>query len=228
MDTDNLDRAKQDNVIADQYRIGSYFYDVIVHFFQLWIGGASKWRRSFVQLVCPHDGERIVELCGGTGSVSLKISKAVTGTMWASDLSSGQIRVAALTSRLLRRNIELSVQDASRTTYPSAFFDKVVISRALDEIERERRLAIYREVRRILDADGSFYVTEPDLPESGWGEACFEFMSGPWNREHATAYELIRGGLRRELERAGFHLERSMTSNFGLFRHGQYSLRTPA
>ena len=43
MDQDNLDAAKQDNAIADQYRLGAYFYDVIVHFFQL---------------IRPRDGEK--------------------------------------------------------------------------------------------------------------------------------------------------------------------------
>jgi ubiquinone/menaquinone biosynthesis C-methylase UbiE len=228
LDTDHAKKASEDNVVAHHYRIGAYFYDLIVWCLQLFIGGASKWRSSFVEFAAPQPGEKIAELCCGTGSVSLRISRIIKGKVWASDLSYDQIRVATFKCKVFGGNVEFSVQDASNTPYPASFFDKVVISGALHEIRKERRLAIYGEVRRLLRNDGAFYVTEPDSPGQGWGQACFEFMFGKWNREHETVYELINNGLENELSKIGFRVENSCTSNFGVFKSRKFVLDTHA
>jgi len=120
--------------------------------------------------------------------------------------------------------VEFTIQDASNTSYTPSFFDKVIISGALHEIKKERRKAIYNEVKRLLKNNGYFYVSEPDLPEHGWGRVCFEFMFGRWNPEHNTAYELINNGLENELSEDGFKLENSCISNFGVFKSRKYLL----
>jgi ubiquinone/menaquinone biosynthesis C-methylase UbiE len=216
--------AKEDNVISDQYKIGAYFYDAIVFFFQLFVGGSSKWRKSVVDLANPLPNEKILELCCGTGAVSLRISKKLKSKVYASDLSSDQIRVAKWKAKLLKRNIDFSVQDASNTSYPTSFFNKVIISGALHEIKKERRLVIYHEIRRLLKDNGTFIASEPDLPEKGWGRESFEFMFGKWNREHETVYELVKDGLENELADVGFVYEKYSTSNFSIFKSQRFRL----
>lgn len=224
MDRDKIKEANEDNVISDQYKVGAYFYDFIVHFFQLFIGGAPKWRKSFISLINPQPCEKIAELCCGTGSISLRISKKIRGKVWASDLSPDQIKVAEFKSKLFRRNVEFTVQDASNTSYQTSFFDKVIISGALHEIKRDRRLVIYNEIKRLLRNKGYFYISEPDLPKAGWGKDCFEFMFGKWNPEHDTAYELVNNGLENELSEIGFQLKDSSVSNFGVFKNRKFLL----
>lgn len=216
--------AEEDNPISDQYRIGAYLYDAIVFVLQLFVGGAPRWRRSFIALIDPLPDDRILELCCGTGSVSLRIARKTRGTVRASDLSSDQIKVAQYKAKLLRRDVEFSTQDASNTTYQSSCFDKVIISGALHEIKKARRQAIYREAKRLLKDNGYLFVSEPDLPERGWGRQCFEFMFGRWNPEHDTAYELVNGGLEAELADAGFQHEKSCTSNLGLFKSSAFKV----
>ena len=182
------------------------------------VGGASRWRRTFIKLIDPSPSDKVLELCCGTGSVSLRIAKDIKVKSWACDLSPDQIRVARLKARVLRRDVEFSVQDASSTTYQSSYFDKVVISGALHEIRKERRVAIYSEVKRLLKSGGDFCVSEPDLPERGWNREAFEFMFGEWNPEHNTTYELINDGLENELFDAGFQHDKCLTSNFGVFK----------
>lgn len=210
--------AKVDNVISSHYRIGAYLYDAIVFALQLFVGGVSRWRRTVIELVDPAPGENILELCCGTGSVSLRLAKRGGLKIWASDLSSDQVAVARFKARIMRRDVAFSVQDASNTCYPGAFFDKVVISGALHEITKERRRGIYREVIRVMKPDGAFIVSEPNRPDKGWGRECFESAFGKWNREHDTVYELIDGGLEQELQAFGFRRETSRLSNFGIFK----------
>jgi len=221
---DNRSTAKEDNVISDYYKVGAYFYDAIVFFFQLFVGGAFKWRTSFVELINPLPNEKVLELCCGTGAVSLRIAKLVKSKVYASDLSTEQIKVAKYKAKMLNRNIDFSVQDASNTSYPSSFFDKIVISGALHEIKKERRMAIYLEIKRLLKNSGVLFISEPDLPERGWGRECFEFMFGKWNREHFTAYELVENGLEKELSEIGFLLGKSCTSNFGIFKSRAFKM----
>ncbi len=216
--------AEEDNVISGHYKIGAYFYDAIVFFFQLFVGGASRWRKSVVALVSPSMNEKILELCCGTGTVSLRIAKLIKDEIYASDLSLDQIRVAKWKAKVLKRNIDFTIQDASHTSYPSSFYDKVIISGALHEIKKDRRMVIYHEVKRLLKDNGTFIVSEPDRPEKGWGRDSFEFMFGTWNREHETAYEIIDNGLEKELADIGFQHEKSCTSNFGIFKSRTFKL----
>ena len=85
-------------------------------------------------------------------------------------------------------------------------------------------MAIYHEIRRLLKDNGTFIVSEPDLPEKGWGRESFEFIFGKWNREHKTVYELINDGLENELADVGFLHEKYSTSNFGIFKSLKFRL----
>ncbi len=225
MTDNNIQKAREDNVVSNKYGFGAYLYDPVLHLALLFVGGAPEWRSTFVNLINPAPGEKIVELCCGTGSVSLNISKMTGEKVRASDMAPDQIRVADLKSKLFRADIEFSVREASDTSYPGAFFDAVVISGALHEIKKERRLAIYSEIRRLLKADGRFCTSEPVLPEKGWGRFCFELFFGEWNPEHETAYELTGNGLEHELSEAGFAPEESRVSNHGMFKSTRFSKR---
>lgn len=219
-----LTEAKKDNVIADHYRFGAYVYDITVGFFNLFVGGAGRWRKTVVDLVSAGPTDKIAELCCGTGAVSLRVAKKTGEPVYACDLSPDQIKVAKWKSRLFRRNVIFSVQDASCTDYPKGFIDKVIISGALHEIKKDRRMAIYEEVKRILNYGGNFYTSEPVRPEKMWGRESFDFMFGKWNPEHDTAYELIDGGLEQEIGEAGFTLVESRYSNFGIFRTNRFHI----
>ena len=220
-----MEEARSDNVIGEWYRFEAYVYDLYLWFLFLFLGGIGKWRSSFCDMIDPKPGEDIAELCCGTGSITSRLAKRLDGHgVVACDLSPDQIRVARFKAKLRGKPIDFSVQDASKTSFPTSHFDKVVISAALHEIAKPRREAIYEEVERILKPGGHFLVTEPDLPANGWGRAWFRIVFGPWNPERKIVRELIDGGLESELRDAGFHIEESAPTNFGLFKNIRCSL----
>ncbi len=158
-DRDDLNNARADNILATQYKWFAYVYDPIVWFLELFTGGERNWRRKFCRFIDPKPGENIAEFCCGTGAVTLWLAKYTdVNRIVACDLSTHQIRVAKFKARILRKQIEYSLQDASSTSYASSHFDKVVISGALHEIKKSRRLAIYNEVYRILRSGGLLYL----------------------------------------------------------------------
>lgn len=215
MTTDDLNNAREDNILASQYKWIAYVYDPVVWGSSLFAGGERSWRRKFCHFINPNPEENIVELCCGTGALTLQLAKyADPNRLAASDLSPHQLRIARFKAKILRKRIHYSMQDASTTRYESSCFDKVIISDALHEIKKSRRNAIYNEVKRILKAGGGFYISEP-IPKGIYARMIFNMAFGPFNPERATALELIDGGLERELIEAGFKIEDHEFTNIG-------------
>jgi len=204
---EHINNAKKDNVSSDWYRYGAYIYDPYFWAITLLSGGSSKWRHKFINFIDPKPGDAIAELCCGTGGVTTELAKIEDlPQIVACDLSPDQIRVAKRKAKKNRLDIDYSVQSASHTSYPSSFYDKVLLSDALHEIRIRTRRAIYKEVLRLLKPNGSFYVTEPERPQGRWKGFFWDFFFR-FNPEGETARELIDGGLERELIEAGFILE---------------------
>jgi len=214
-----LQRAQSDNVIGHWYKMFAYFYDPVVHIGLFPVGGESQCRNTFIALIDPKPGERIAELCCGTGAITMALARKVSNpVIMASDLSSAQIRIAKLKAGIRNVDINYSVHDASCTPYPSESFDKVVVSRALHEIEKERRMKIYQEIQRLLRPGGSFYLCETHRPSKGRGRFWIDFTFWKWNPERKTAYEFMEG-LKEELTEAGFKILAKRLSNYSSFQH---------
>lgn len=215
-----MKEARSDSALGAWYRFGAYVYDLELWLLWLFLGGIGTWREAFCDLVDPRAGERIAELCCGTGSVALRLARRAAAVgIAACDLSPAQLRVARFKARLAGRALDLSVQDASNTSYPSAHFDKVVISAALHEIARHRRRAIYEEAKRILKPGGSFLLSEPSRPSGLWGRIWFKIIFNPLNPETPTVLELIDGGLEGELADAGFRVDDVSLVSFGMLKN---------
>ncbi len=214
-----LQRAQSDNVIGHWYRTLAYFYDPAVHLDLVFVGGEGQYRNTFITFIDPKPGERIAELCCGTGAVTMALARKVgTPVIMASDLSRDQVRVAKFKSKIRNIDINFAIYDASNTPYPSGSFDKVVISRALHEIEKERRMKIYQEVQRLLKPGGIFCLGETHRPAKGWGRCWIDLIFCKWNPEHKTAYTFMEG-LKEELDEAGFKIMAKQLSNCDTFQH---------
>ena len=216
---DTLHRAQADNVIGHWYKTLAYFYDPAVYLDLLFVGGEGRYRRTLVTLIDPKPGERIAELCCGTGAITMALARKVGNPgIMASDLSRDQIRVAKFKTKIRNMDINYAICDASNTPYPSNVFDKVVISRALHEIEKERRMKIYQEAKRLLKPGGIFYLGETHRPLKGWGRLWIDTVFWKGNPEHKTAYEFM-AGLKEELTEAGFRILSKQFSNCDTFQH---------
>lgn len=211
-----------DNVISNWYRVLSYIYHPFVWLVCLPVGGEWRWRRTTLELIDPKPGERIAELCCGTGAVTLRMAKRVgESQIVACDLSHYQIRAAQRRAR--RRGIDnviFTVQDAANTSFRSSSFDKVVLSDALHEIKESTRKAIYDEAIRLLKPGGRIYLSEPNHPQKGerWGRFCYNVFWVFDQAEKETAWALHDGGLEREVSQAGFNLEEVKCSLCGMVK----------
>jgi demethylmenaquinone methyltransferase/2-methoxy-6-polyprenyl-1,4-benzoquinol methylase len=205
----------------DRYRwfydhVHCHFYDFVTGWCFLPLGGEAKVRRTLVDVIGIRQGDRVLDVCCGTGGTTALIAARVgeTSPVIAIDLSKGQIRVAKKKHPL--PNVEFRVMDASNTSFDSGCFDKVVISHALHEMPRGMRLEVLKEARRIIRDGGIVAALEMDTPQSPLRRlliGLWWFYWLPFNPETATRRDMLKHGLLEELRQAGL----SHVSRAGLF-----------
>jgi len=185
------------------------------------LGGENRVRQTLVNAVDLREGDRVLDMCCGTGSATFLIAQKVgeRSRVEAIDLSSGQIRVAR--KKNLLPNIEFLVMDASDTCFAEGCFDKVVIPHALHEMPRGTRLAVLGEARRILKESGTLAVLEMDNPPSLLWHlfiGFWWFYWVPFNPETPTRRDMLRHGVVEEVEEAGFRNVRKTSMYNGLLQ----------
>ena len=160
-------------------------------------------------------------MCCGTGGATYSIAKkAVKGSQIVGiDLSSGQIRTAQKRSEL--GNVQLVVGDAVCTAFRDQSFDKVFITHALHEMPREIRQEVLVEARRILKDNGTIIILELDNPKNPFVRLFIGFWGFYWlpfNFETPTRRDMLRHGLTKEVEEAGFKHIRKTSKYCGIFQ----------
>jgi len=201
--------------------IESRFYNLMVKWIALPFGGETAVRRTMVEPVVFESGEKILEMCCGTGGATFFISeKASNGSeIIGMDLSSGQLRHAG--KRQYHCPTQFIEGDVTNAPFEDNSFDKVFITHAIHEMPRESRLKTLRQARRVLKAGGEVVVLELDNPESVWLRmvvGLWFFYWLPGNFETRTRRDMLRHGLSNEVKESGFVDVRKYSANRGIFQ----------
>lgn len=190
------------------YALGGPWYDLIVGWGLLPLGGEPRCRRLFASWCRVEPGQRVVSLCCGTGRTEQAILDAVPDvSIVGVDLGRGQLERAR--RRLPAERVRLLHADASRSGLPDDGFDRAVIAFALHEMPRALRLGVLREARRLCRPGGLVTAIEHGRPKSRLQrvlQATWWFFWLPGNPEAATSRDLQRRGLANEMREAGLHV----------------------
>jgi len=119
-------------------------------------------------------------------------------------LSASQIRRAR--KRKGCERVSFLVGDAASTSFTDARFDKVLITHALHDMSRSGRLAVMREVRRVLRTGGEIVVLELGQPTGLLLQAftgLWFFHWPPFSFETRTRRDMLRRGVATELAESG-------------------------
>ncbi len=141
-------------------------YDLLNHL--LSFGVDFYWRRKVAQelrkiLTQPHC--KILDLCAGTGDLSLTLKRKTTGNVLAVDFCHPMLRIAR--KKFLQASLAIPVieADALELPFTSKRFDMVTLAFGLRNL-LNHKLAL-SEIRRVLRPGGRVAILEFSQPQKG-------------------------------------------------------------
>lgn len=150
-----------------------------------------RWRKRAVRLFCPRRGEKILDLCCGTGDLTREILRQQPRCeVFGADFSFGMLRGAAQ-----KQIPDLTNADALRLPFADACFDGVSVAYGVRNFEDTR--AGLGEILRVLRPGGRLLVLEFMQPKSALvraGFGAFNLVLSPLGRAisgHGAAYRYL-------------------------------------
>lgn len=119
----------------------------------------SPWADRLLDAVAPNPGERVLDVACGTGIVARRAAVRVgeAGSVVGVDANEGMLDVAREATTESRPRIEWRRADAEDLPADDGAFDLVCCQQALQFVSDP--VAMLRESRRVLDADGRLGVS---------------------------------------------------------------------
>lgn len=145
------------------YRITSKFIDLVDVFY--FNNENTNPRKGILEFVS-DEKLKVLEVCIGTGTNSIIIAENRTNTeIVGIDLSKEMLALAK--SKIEKRgiiNIKTIVMDATDMNFDDNYFDVVLISLVLHEVDDTIRYKIMKEAKRVLKNKGKIIIIEWDKP----------------------------------------------------------------
>ena len=180
------------------YKAMSGFYDLIdIVYFRDY---ENSPRKAVFESI--GNTEKVLDLCTGTATNALKIAELKPlSEVIGIDLSKDMLKIAqGKAERSKVPNIKLYHMDATNMRFHDKFFDKILLSLVLHEVEEDLAEKILAEAKRVLKDDGDIIVTEWEKSRKLFCRAVFlpiEFL------EPKPFKSFIKKDLYRYFERYG-------------------------
>lgn len=137
------------------------------------------WKYVGMRRVSPQPGEWVLDVCGGTGDLSVAAMKAVGdgGRVVCYDINHDMMAAgrSKILNRRWRRRVEWVRGDAEEIGFADASFDVVTIGFAVRNITHMKRA--FREMHRVLKPGGRFLCLEFSRPAWPWFRRIYDLYS---------------------------------------------------
>jgi demethylmenaquinone methyltransferase/2-methoxy-6-polyprenyl-1,4-benzoquinol methylase len=146
------------------------YYDIILDL--LTFGQYAKFLKRGVEILAPQKGERILDLCSGTGRVASWMVQAVgdEGEVVGMDISKSMVEVAKRRYGGLKSVMFLN-KDATKPWDYQNYFDGIFTSYALHELPEKKRLGALEHSCLALKEKGRMVIADFNPQVSGIGKA---------------------------------------------------------
>ncbi|MHB8909778.1 MAG: bifunctional demethylmenaquinone methyltransferase/2-methoxy-6-polyprenyl-1,4-benzoquinol methylase UbiE [Syntrophales bacterium] len=137
------------------------------------------WKRTTLGLLQLKEGESVLDVCGGTGDLSVLAAKRIgpSGIIVLYDINRAMMEAGRYKStHAAERSRILYVQgDAERAALASCSFDAVMVGFGIRNLTN--REAGLREIHRVLKPGGRFVCLEFSRPTAAWFRFLYDFYS---------------------------------------------------
>jgi ubiquinone/menaquinone biosynthesis C-methylase UbiE len=151
------------NLRRSYYNAFSRFYDKFVALHSADAQGAL--RRFFSDRVPVTEGDFVLDICTGTGSLLLHLMEktGVDGFVVGADFSTGMLKVGQEKIKMYKNTYVLAC-DVAYLPFNANVFDAVTCTHAFYELKGETQDRALREIVRVLKAGRPFLMMEHDVP----------------------------------------------------------------
>ncbi|MFO1381024.1 MAG: bifunctional demethylmenaquinone methyltransferase/2-methoxy-6-polyprenyl-1,4-benzoquinol methylase UbiE [Chitinivorax sp.] len=154
----NVAESEKAHKVAEVFHSVAQKYDIMN---DLMSAGLHRvWKIFAIEQSGVREGQRVLDIAGGTGDLSLAFAKRVgpKGQVWLTDINSSMLTVGR--DRLLDKGVILPVAqcDAEKLPFPNEYFDCVTVAFGLRNMTHKD--AALKEMLRVLKPGGRLLVLE--------------------------------------------------------------------
>ena len=143
------------------------------------LGSQHRWKKAAVTTLSLQPGERVLDVCGGTGDLALRAAEAVgpRGRVVLYDFNRAMIEVGRrkVSASPYRNQILLVQGDTEKISLSDRIFDVAMVGfgiRNLTHMEQG-----FKEMHRVLKPGGRVMCLEFSQPPSAWFRKLYDFYS---------------------------------------------------
>ena len=170
---------KQERV-AEVFRSVATRYDIMNDLMSL--GTHRLIKRFTIELSGLRQGNRILDLAGGTGDLSIRFSPIVgkEGHVVLADINAAMLKVGRdrIVDRGLQSNITVAQSDAECLPFSDNCFDCVCIAYGLRNVTRKEKAL--ESILRVLKPGGRLLVLEFSKPQNRFISKAYDAFSELW------------------------------------------------
>jgi demethylmenaquinone methyltransferase/2-methoxy-6-polyprenyl-1,4-benzoquinol methylase len=139
------------------------------------LGIDNFWRTKAVSLSGIREGERVLDVCTGTGKLALLLSRKVgpRGSVTGADFCEEMLSRARRKTGKRYRNMSYILSDAKQLPFPDNTFDAVTVAFGMRNIP-DTSMAL-TELHRVLKPGGKYICLELTKPSARWLRAIYEW-----------------------------------------------------
>jgi demethylmenaquinone methyltransferase/2-methoxy-6-polyprenyl-1,4-benzoquinol methylase len=169
----NIVKSDSDVFIRDVFSISAPYIDLLSSAFSF--GIADLWRRKLIALSGIKRGDRVLDVCTGTGKLISMISHKVEehGSVTAIDFCPDVLEIAQKRVNLHPVHISFVLANAKSLPFPDSSFDSVTVAFGMRNIPET--IPALREIRRVLKPGGGFCCLELTRPRKKWFLTVYKF-----------------------------------------------------
>lgn len=166
------------------------------------LGQDQRWRRSLVRWAVPRDGQRVLDVCTGTGDLAMAFARAADVAVTGLDIAERMLAVAKTKALQAAISDRIAYVHGNALTLPFATASFEVVSIAFGLRNLPDYAAGLREMFRCLTPGGRAFVLEFSRPHGLWGAVYGTYLRhglpvlGGWLTGKPEAYRYLDASIR--------------------------------